>query len=66
MSYSAEENMLSSLLSEEKSLSVKYAELLSSVVTPQFQNKIQYIQRTNNETISMLITEADSRGYIKK
>ncbi len=66
MSYSAEENMLSSLLSEEKSLSVKYAELLSSVVTPQLQNKIQYIQRTNNETVSMLITEADSRGYIKK
>lgn len=66
MSYSAEENMFRSLLSEEKSLSVKYAELLSSAVTPQLQNKIQYIQRTNNETISMLITEADSRGYIKK
>ena len=66
MPYSAEESLFRNLLSDEKALSVKYAELLSSTVTTKLQNKLQYIQRTNNETVSLLITEADSRGYIKK
>ncbi len=65
MPYSAEESIFRNLLSDEKTLSIKYAELLTLAVTPQLQNKIQYIQRTNNETISLLITEADSRGYKK-
>ncbi len=66
MAYSAEERIFKNLLSEEKILSVKYAELLSSTTIAQLQNKLQYIQRTNNETLSLLIAEADSRGYIKK
>lgn len=65
MAYSAEESIFRNLLSEERSLSMKYTELLSSTTSSQIQSKIQYIQRTNNETISLLITEADSRGYIK-
>lgn len=66
MPYSAEQGLFQSLLAEERMLSAKYADLLSSSATAELQNKLQYIQRTNNETVAMLIAEADSRGYIKK
>ena len=62
MAYS-DNTIFSSLLSGERDLSKKYAEILLSSAKADIQSKLQYIQRSNNETVAMLLTEATSRGY---
>ena len=63
MSYSNDNNIFASLLYDEKELSLKYISLLSSSANAEIQSKLQFIQRSNNESVAMLLTEADSRGY---
>lgn len=63
MTFSMENSIFQRLLSDEKELSFKYSALLSSSSNVDIQSRLQYIQRSNNETMAMLLTEADSRGY---
>ena len=63
MAYSMENGIFQSIISDEKALSFKYSEILSSSANADIQSTIQYIQRCNNETMDMLLTEAKSRGY---
>ena len=63
MAYSMENSIFQSIISDEKALSFKYSEILSSSANADIQSTIQYIQRCNNETMAMLLTEAKIRGY---
>lgn len=55
--------IFSSLLRDERELSKKYADILLLSAKADIQSKLQYIQRSNNETVAMLLTEATGRGY---
>ncbi len=63
MGYYMEKSIFGGLISDEKELSLKYSEILCSSANADIQSKLQYIQRSNNETVAMLLTEFDSRGY---